>query len=133
MVRVRSVRCLEDFRVELGFTDGEVRILDLTPYLRGQVFSRHRDEQAFFRAVRVDPGERTIVWPDGTDLDPDVLGWGLRPDSWDARERRPHAFAVPRPRAPRARPRRRRGGVPLPGAPPPGAGRRLTIASGGGP
>lgn len=87
MVRVRSVRCVEDFRVELGFTDGEVRIVDLTPYLRGQVFSRHRAEQAFFRAVRVDPEAGTIVWPDGTDLDPDVLRWGLRPASWDVQER----------------------------------------------
>jgi hypothetical protein len=28
----------------------------------------------------VDPAVGTIVWPDGTDLDPDVLRWGLRED-----------------------------------------------------
>jgi hypothetical protein len=28
---------------------------------------------AFFRQVRVDPELRTIVWPNGFDLDPDVL------------------------------------------------------------
>ncbi|MDQ2760637.1 MAG: DUF2442 domain-containing protein [Actinomycetota bacterium] len=27
----------------------------------------------FFRRVRVDPELRTIVWPNGFDLDPDVL------------------------------------------------------------
>jgi len=84
MVRVRSVRCLEGFVVELGFTDGESKVVDFTPFLRGQVFERHRTDPAFFRSVRVDPDAGTVVWPDGTDLDPDVLRWGLRPASWDA-------------------------------------------------
>jgi hypothetical protein len=89
MVRVRSVRCLEGLVVELGFTDGETKVVDLAPYLRGQVFEPHRSDPAFFRAVRVDPAMGTIAWPDGTDLDPDVLRWGLRPASWDTAGRRP--------------------------------------------
>ena len=88
MVRVRSVRCLEGFVVELGFTDGSTRVIDLDPFLHGQVFEPHRADPAFFRSVSVDPGAGTIVWPDGTDLDPDVLRWGLRPASWDAQARR---------------------------------------------
>jgi hypothetical protein len=28
---------------------------------------------AFFRPVTVDPEARTLVWPNGVDLDPDVL------------------------------------------------------------
>ena len=28
---------------------------------------------AYFRQVRVDPELRTVVWPNGLDLDPDVL------------------------------------------------------------
>jgi len=84
MVRVRSVRCLDRHEVELAFTDETVRVLDLAPYLRGQVFERHRADPAFFRRVRVDPDAGTIAWPDGSDLDPDVLRWGLRPASWGA-------------------------------------------------
>jgi hypothetical protein len=89
MVRVRSVRCLDGFVVELGFTDGASRVLDLAPFLRGQVFAPHRADPAFFRAVRVDAEAGTIAWPDGTDLDPDVLRWDLRPASRDAAPGRP--------------------------------------------
>jgi hypothetical protein len=36
------------------------------------VFAPHKDS-AFFAQVRVDPESGTIVWPNDTDLDPDVL------------------------------------------------------------
>jgi len=80
MVAVTSVRCLEGFAVELGFSDGSSRRADLEHLLTGPVFTRHRSDPVFFRAVRVDPRAGTIVWPDGTDLDPDVLRWGRRAD-----------------------------------------------------
>jgi hypothetical protein len=32
-----------------------------------------------FRSVRVDPELGTIVWPNGADIDPDVLYRGLKP------------------------------------------------------
>lgn len=83
MVCVASVRCLEGFVVELGFTDGATRILDLDPYLHGPVFEPHRADPVFFRSVRVDAELGTIVWPNHTDLDPEVLRQGLRPASWD--------------------------------------------------
>jgi len=35
MVRITSVRCLEGFTVELGFTDGTRRTLDLDSIIRG--------------------------------------------------------------------------------------------------
>jgi hypothetical protein len=73
MVRISSVRPLTGHLVELRFTDGLVAALDLGPYLRGPVFDPVRDEPALFRAVRVDEGLGTIVWPNGADLDPDVL------------------------------------------------------------
>jgi hypothetical protein len=82
MVRVRSVRCAEGFTVELDFTDGTTRVVDLDPYLRGPVFEPLRRDPALFRQVRVDPVLGTIVWPNDADIDPDVLRWGLRPASW---------------------------------------------------
>jgi hypothetical protein len=83
MVRVASVRCLDGYVVELGFTDGATRVLDLAPYLRGPVFFPHRADPTFFRSVTVDPVAGTITWPNETDIDPDVLRWGLEPVEWN--------------------------------------------------
>lgn len=85
MVRVASVRCLDGFSVELGFTDGTSRTLDLEPLLQGPVFEPLRRDTALFRAVRVDPACGTVVWPNGADLDPDVLRWDLPAVQPDAR------------------------------------------------
>lgn len=79
MVRITSVRPLGDFEVELAFSDGSSRAVDLSPCLRGPVFQAIREDPALFRAVRVDRQLGTIVWPNGADLDPDVLYAGLEP------------------------------------------------------
>jgi len=85
MVRIASVHCLEGFTVERGFTDGTRRTLDLDPLIRGPIFEPLRRDPALFRAVRVDPAIGTVVWPNGADLDPDVLRWGLPVVAPDAR------------------------------------------------
>jgi hypothetical protein len=79
MVRIRGVEALDGFRVRLSLTDGAVRELDLRPYLNGPVFEPVRTDPAFFRSVRVDPELGTIVWPNGADIDPDVLILGRTP------------------------------------------------------
>ena len=79
MVRVRGVTPLEGTEVEIAFTDGSVRRVDLAPLLRGPVFQPVIDDPALFRAVQVDPVGKTLTWPNGADLDPDVLYLGLRP------------------------------------------------------
>lgn len=70
---VVAVEPLENYRLRLRFDDGsegEIEVTALVP-LEG-VFAALRDA-ALFRAVRVDPELGTIVWPNGADLDPDVL------------------------------------------------------------
>jgi hypothetical protein len=45
MVRVKSVRPLEGFNLDVEFTDGTQRVVDVDRYLRGPVFEpirRHR-------------------------------------------------------------------------------------------
>jgi len=79
MVRVNSVQPLSGFRVRLGFTDGTDKEIDLEPYLRGPVFEPIRNDPKIFRAVSVDHRAGTIVWPNGADIDPDVLYLGLKP------------------------------------------------------
>jgi Protein of unknown function (DUF2442) len=78
-VRVRSVEVLSGFRVNLGFTDGSKKEIDLEPYLHGPVFEPLRADLNMFRTVKVDPRAGTIVWDNGADIDPDVLYLGLKP------------------------------------------------------
>jgi len=79
MVRIRHVRCLHDFVVELTFTDASKKVLDLDALITGPVFEPLRRDPGLFRAVRVDPESGTIVWPNGADICPDVLYLGLTP------------------------------------------------------
>ena len=79
LVRIARVEPLTDFAVRLTFTDNTARTVDLKPYLRGPVFEPLLRDRALFRAVGVDPELGTIVWPNGADLDPDVLYTGRSP------------------------------------------------------
>ena len=72
LARVTSVEPLEGFRLRLTFTDGLVREVDLSGDLWGQMAEPLQDAD-YFRQVRVDPELGTVVWPNGYDLDPDVL------------------------------------------------------------
>ena len=64
---------LGDYRLRLRFEDGVEGVVDLAPHLsfRG-IFEPLRDP-AYFALVQVDPELGTIAWPNGADLDPDVL------------------------------------------------------------
>ena len=73
MVRIRSVEALGGFRLRLGLTDGSERLVDVSPFLQGPIFEPLLADPALFAAVRVDPDLGTVVWPNGADLDPDVL------------------------------------------------------------
>jgi hypothetical protein len=81
MLRIRGVEVVGGFRVRLTLTDGSTRAIDLGPYLNGPVFEPLRTDSNLFRAVRVDEELGTIVWPNGADIDPDVLIHGRTPVS----------------------------------------------------
>lgn len=86
MVRVKSVRPLEGFKLEVEFTDGTERVIDVDRYLRGPIFEPIRQDRAMFEAVSVDHELGVLVWPNGADIDPDVL-YGLHEPAWVDRER----------------------------------------------
>ncbi len=71
--RIRSVEPLEGFVIRVRFDDGTRRDVDLEGELWGPVFQPLRDDPELFRQVRVDEELGTVVWPNGADLDPDVL------------------------------------------------------------
>jgi hypothetical protein len=79
LVRIQSVKPLENFVVHLFFTDGTNREIDLEPFLRGKVFESLRNNPEIFRAMKVDERMGTIVWENGADIDPDVLYHNLKP------------------------------------------------------
>lgn len=67
-----QVEPLDGYCVRLQFDDGSEREVDLSAQLWGTMGEPLRDPN-LFRPVRVDPELRTITWPNGFDLDPDVL------------------------------------------------------------
>jgi len=79
MVRIRHVEPVSGFTLKLDFSDGSSGVVDLGPYLRGPIFEPLVRDPVLFRAVRVDPELGTIVWPNGADMDPDVLLQRVRP------------------------------------------------------
>jgi Protein of unknown function (DUF2442) len=78
-VRIRSVQPIAGFLVRLEFTDGTTREVNLEKYLHGPIFEPLRTNPALFHEVAVDPRAGTIVWPNGADIDPDVLYHDLEP------------------------------------------------------
>ena len=77
LVRIREVKPLDNYRVQLTLTDQRVIERDLRPLLAGPVFEEIRKDEARFREMHVEGG--TLVWPGGADLCPDVLIWGGLP------------------------------------------------------
>ena len=83
MVRVKRAKHIRDFIVKFTFTDGSTRKIDLEPYLRGPVFEPLRASVDEFRRFKVHREFGTIVWPNGADIDPDVLFLNLTPAAWE--------------------------------------------------
>ncbi len=75
------ISVLTDHEVLIRFSDGHERRLTLTPLMKGPVFREILDDPTLFAAMSVDEELGTIVWPNGADLDPDVL-YGSAAPAW---------------------------------------------------
>ena len=67
---VNKVKALDDYKLELVFENKETRIFDVKPYLGTGLFKKLKDKNVF-KMVKV--SYDSIEWPEGIDLDPEVL------------------------------------------------------------
>ncbi|HEY6000193.1 MAG TPA: DUF2442 domain-containing protein [bacterium] len=94
--RVRRVKPEDDYRLRITFTNGEVRVFDVSPYLKTGVF-RELLDPAVFRSVR--PAFGTIQWGGGQDFCPDTLYEGSVPlgnEQADAAREKPSTYRISR-------------------------------------
>jgi hypothetical protein len=68
--RVREVKPNRDYTLTITFTNGEIRIFDVKPYLDKGIF-RELKELSLFNTVR--PFLGSIQWKHGQDFCPDML------------------------------------------------------------
>ena len=86
MREITAVRVVSGFTVRLTFDDDSVRVVNLEPLLRGPMFAELRADPDLFARVYVDDLTGTIAWPNGIDMDADVLH-GDEVPSWAATTR----------------------------------------------
>ncbi len=71
--RIVDVKPVEGYRLQLQFDDGAQGVVDIRELVPFDGVFAPLEDQAYFRQVRVEPDFGAIYWPDGADLDPDVL------------------------------------------------------------
>ena len=65
-----DVEVLPEHKLRITFDNDEIRIFDVTPYIKGDWFGELRDDSVF-NTVR--PNGMTIEWSGGQDICPDCL------------------------------------------------------------
>jgi hypothetical protein len=70
--RVQRARVCGPSSVQLTFSDGTRKRVNLRTLLKGPIFKPLHDPE-YFRSVRVDPMAGTITWPNGADIAPETL------------------------------------------------------------
>lgn len=70
--RVRSVKMVAPYTLQVGFDDSTEQTIDFRPVLAGELYRPLR-ELSVFNQVKIDPEVHTLVWPNGADFDPATL------------------------------------------------------------
>lgn len=69
---IKNVTYLKEYKLKLKFEDGQYKIVNLKPHLKGKIF-RLLNNIDYFRHVRLNEDIDTIVWPNNADFSPDFL------------------------------------------------------------
>ena len=71
-LHVTRIRDVTPFELELEFSDGTVKSVDLSKELYGEVFQPLQDP-VFFKQAAINPETGTVEWPNGADFAPEFL------------------------------------------------------------
>jgi len=71
-LHVTNARYVEDYKVEVLFSNGRKGIADLTEALKGPIFEPLKNKSAF-SSFTINDELETIVWPNGADLAPEYI------------------------------------------------------------
>jgi hypothetical protein len=71
MDKVISVNVLENYLLEIEFSDGFRKVIDIHPFI-GKGISAALKDEAYFRQVTLEDGGG-IAWPNGYDFCPNFL------------------------------------------------------------
>lgn len=69
---VRNAVYSSEFKLVVTFEDERSRLVDLEPYLDGEVFEPLKNIE-YFKNFRVNTDLDTVVWENGADFSPDFL------------------------------------------------------------
>ena len=72
MLRPTAVQVIPEnnYKISVTFDNGEKRLFDVKPYIKGDWYGRLEDVNYF---NRVDVDGFTVIWPEGQDICPDEL------------------------------------------------------------
>ena len=71
-LHVTQIKAVTPFELQLEFSDGTVKRVDLSNELSGEVFQPLRDPE-FFKQAAINPETGTVEWPNGADFAPEFL------------------------------------------------------------
>jgi hypothetical protein len=72
ILRIRKAKVCGPFALDLTFSDGTQKCVNLRPLLRGPIFQPLKKAD-FFKAVKLDSVCGTVCWPNGADFAPEAL------------------------------------------------------------
>lgn len=72
MISVKRTRYLGDYKLEVEFNTGDIKVVDLESHLEGEIFEPVKKIE-YFKTVKVNPEFETIYWDNGADIAPEFL------------------------------------------------------------
>ncbi len=69
---VKDAAYISEYKLLLTFENVVVKLVDMEPYLDGEIFEPLKDID-YFKTVRLNPDIDTIVWDNEADVSPDFL------------------------------------------------------------